>query len=104
MKNHVWKIINENPIIIDFGSCSGVDEIHAVLKEAFGFPNNYGKNWSAFEDYLDDFFSTETSRWDVHIYGFHTLPADLRKYCALMPEIMDDMHEKYPNAFFIIQS
>ncbi|MCI7796807.1 MAG: barstar family protein [Lachnospiraceae bacterium] len=41
-------------VTLDFGACSGKEEIQAYLKEAFGFPEHYGNNLDAFFDCLTD--------------------------------------------------
>ena len=104
MNKHAWKDIRENPIVVDFRSCSDADELHIILKNSFGFPEHYGENWSAFEDCLDDFFRSERTDRNVHILGFYTLSADLREYCSLMLEIIDDIQKRYPRAMFSIVS
>ncbi|MCH5352409.1 MAG: barstar family protein [Acutalibacter sp.] len=39
-------------IILDITKCKYLGEIHQRIKKAFGFPDFYGENWSAFEDLL----------------------------------------------------
>ncbi|HZJ75352.1 MAG TPA: barstar family protein, partial [Clostridia bacterium] len=41
---NAFRIINENPIILDFTGCRYLGEIHKILKERFGFPEYYGEN------------------------------------------------------------
>mgnify|MGYP002509823768 CR=1 FL=1 len=41
-------------IVLDFGTCSTKKEIHAYLKEQFGFPDYYGENLDALYDCLTD--------------------------------------------------
>lgn len=40
----------------------------------------------------------------VQIYGFLSLPDDLREYCAAMLEVFDDVHKSTPNVTFEIVS
>ena len=42
-------------VVLDFGTCSTEKEIHAYLKEQFGFPDYYGENLDALYDCLTDF-------------------------------------------------
>jgi len=41
-------------IVLDFGTCSTEKELHAYLKEQFGFPDHYGENLDALYDCLTD--------------------------------------------------
>lgn len=40
----------------------------------------------------------------LNIYGFLSLPDDLREYCVTMLEIFDDVHEETPNVIFELVS
>ena len=50
MSKNKWHYIPKGTISIDLSDCRYVDEIHEKLKVGFGFPDYYGKNWSAFWD------------------------------------------------------
>ena len=49
-----------------------------------------------------DKLPTEVNEEDIKviIYGFQSLPDDLREYCKTMLEIFDDVHEETPNVVF----
>ena len=96
------KNIPDGKIIIDFSTCKYVDEIHEKLKESFGFPDYYGRNWSAFWDYLDDFCGDRTSETTVHVDGLNRLSKDLRSYAEKMVEIMHRAEEQYPQVHFVL--
>jgi ribonuclease inhibitor len=96
---NAFKFINDNPIILDFTRCHYLGEIHIVLKERFGLPEYYGENWNALWDCLDYLFVDDDQRL-VNIYGFQSLPDDLRKECKKMLEIFDDVHQDTPNVIF----
>jgi len=100
MNANKWKNIPDGKIIIDFSTCKYVDEIHEKLKESFGFPDYYGRNWSAFWDYLDDFCGDRTSETTVHVDGLNRLSKDLRSYAEKMVEIMRRAEEQYPLVHF----
>ena len=96
---YAFKPIKENPIILDFTGCKNLREIHSILKNKFGFPDYYGKNWSALWDCLDGLFLDE-GEVIVKIYGFNSLEDELREYCVSMLEVFDDVHERTPNVTF----
>ena len=102
MNKNKWHYIPKGTINIDLSSCRFVDEIHEKLKECFGFPDYYGKNWSAFWDYLDDFCGDRTSETTVHVDGLDRLSKDLRSYAEKMVEIMHRAEEQYPLVHFVL--
>lgn len=102
MNANKWKNIPDGKIIIDFSTCKYVDEIHEKLKESFGFPDYYGRNWSAFWDYLDDFCGDRTSETTVHVDGLNHLSKELRSYAEKMVEIMRRAEEQYPLVHFVL--
>ncbi len=94
-----FKPITENPIILDFYGCKYLGEIHLILKTKFGLPDYYGENWDALWDCLSYLWINE-GYTKVNIFGFMSLPDDLREYCHAMLEIFDDVHEETPNVVF----
>lgn len=104
MNENTWKIIPEGTIRIDFSGCRYVDEIHEKLKESFGFPEDYGANWSAFWDYLDDFCGDRESVTTVVVLGMELLRDDLRDYTEKMIEIMHRAEQMYPKVHFVFKN
>ena len=100
---NAFKPITENPIILDFEECKYADEIHNVLKEKFGLPQYYGKNWDALWDCLRGLFITEGDV-TVQIKNFGFLAKELQEYCKTMFEIFDDVSKETPNVVFTIIS
>ena len=96
---NAFKPITENPIILDFSGCKYLGEIHLILKTKFGLPDYYGKNWDALWDCLRYLWIND-GYTKVNIYGFMSLPEDLREYCKVMLEIFDDVHGETPNVVF----
>ena len=100
--NNTCRFIASNNIQVELSDCNYAEEIHEVLKDAFGFPADYGKNWSAFQDYLDDFCGDRTSETTVHVDGLNRLSKDLRSYAEKMVEIMRRAEEQYPLVHFVL--
>lgn len=103
MKRNAFKPIKENPIILDFTGCKYLGEIHLILKTKFGLPEYYGENLDALWDCLR-YLWLDGESVKVNIYGFLSLPDDLREYCVTMLEIFDDVHEETPNVIFELVS
>lgn len=96
---NAFKPIAENPIILDFGNCQYLAEVHLLLKEAFGLPAYYGENWDALWDCLRYMWTQEESV-SVEIHRFMTLDKDVREHCAAMFDVFDDVHRVNPWVVF----
>lgn len=96
-----YKEITELPIVIDFSECKTWDELHDLLKEKFGFPEFYGKNWSALWDLLQGLFDEDV---EVYLYGIEKLRKKLPICVCKMLNIFNDIHEDTPNVVFKIMS
>lgn len=94
-----FKEITENPIILDFSKCKYWGDVHKLLKEKFGFPEYYGENWPALRDCLDGLFLNEGD-YEVHIYGYYSMPDGWQESCKIMLKIFDDVHARTPNLVF----
>lgn len=102
-KENAFKQVEENLIILDFTGCRYLGEIHRILKKKFGLPEYYGENWDALWDCLE-YLWLDRGAVKVQIYGFLSLPDDLREYCSAMLEVFDDVHKSTPNVTFEIVS
>lgn len=98
-KRNAFKPIEDNPIILDFSACKYLGEVHKILKSKFGLQEYYGENWDALWDCLCGLFYQRGS-FKVEIYGFMSLPDDLREYCKTMLQIFDNVHKETPNVTF----
>lgn len=103
-QNSGWHIIGGSRIVIDLAHCRYPDDIHNALKTAFGFPDDYGANWNAFWDYLDDFCGDLEAEKTVVVRGIRSLTKDLREYAEGMLEVMRDAEEKYPLVRFSFEN
>ena len=92
-----WHDEPENILVINLANCKYYDDFHRALKEAFMFPDYYGRNWDAFWDCLEDFCISHDHDIEIKISGFHKMPKDLQKYAQKMFEILDEAHDLYPN-------
>ena len=98
-RDYAYREIKENPIILDFSTCKYYLDIYKLLKEKFGLPTACGSNWSAIWDMLRDRFYDE-EYFEVHIYGYYSMPDDWQEECIKMLEIFDDVHKETPNVVF----
>ena len=73
-------------IELDLTGCKYLAEVHERIRVAFGFPEWYGKNWSAFWDLL----WSECDADKVIIKGEHTLPRDFDKSLSIMHQVLED--------------
>ena len=96
---YAYREIKENPIIIDFSACKYYLDIYKLLKDKLGLPVACGSNWSAIWDMLRDRFDDEDN-FEVHIYGYRSMPEKWQEDCIKMLEIFDDVHKETPNVEF----
>ncbi len=71
-------------IELDLTGCKYLDELHERIRKAFGFPEWYGKNWSAFWDML----WSECDADKVIIKGEKSLHVELEPHLDKMHEIL----------------
>ena len=86
----------EKARILDFFGAESAAEIHERMKEAFGFPDYYGKNWDALYDCLSDLL-TDGESCEVEIRGFYSMDEALRRQCAPMLTVFGDAQEEWGN-------
>lgn len=77
----------EKPMIItlDFHDCEYPKQIHQVLKEAFVFPDWYGRNWSEFWDLLNE----PREYTVVEVTGLYSLHKELYEYSEKIIELLE---------------
>ena len=81
---------NKKVIKLDLTGCKYLGEIHERIREAFGFPEWYGQNWSAFRDSL--WSHMEANR--VEIVGESKVSKALSDDINIMNRILDDMKKE----------
>ena len=72
-----------------------------MLKESFGFPDNYGENLDALWDCLDNYCDWELC---VYLKGLNMLPKALEAYVSKILEIFERVHLENSNIMFEIVS
>ncbi len=98
---YAYKEISEYPIVIDFSECKTWNEFHTLLKEKFGLPEFYGKNFDGLWDLLQGLFDENI---EVHLYGVDKLKKKLPICAEKMLDVFNDVHEDTPNVVFKIMS
>ena len=79
----------EKIITLDLTGCKFLGEIHQRIKKAFGFPDFYGENWSAFWDLL----WSECDANKVVIVGEETVSKELKPSVETMNGILQELKE-----------
>lgn len=59
--------MNMIKLFIDFSKIKTIDDFHSEMKELFGFPDGYGKNFNAFIDCLTSLRIPEDGMTNIHI-------------------------------------
>ena len=70
---------------INLTGCKYLEEIHIRIRNALDFPDYYGKNWSAFWDYLNRDCDVDF----VTIVGISSISIDLKESVNKMIEILE---------------
>ena len=70
---------------LDVSNCYNLYELHERIRNAFDFPEWYGKNWDAFWDMM----WSECTADKLIIKGEHTLAPVFDKHLAIMHEILE---------------
>ena len=83
-------MIKNKTVLVDFTNCEHIGRIHPIIKEAFGFPDEYGENWSAFRDFL--FWEYPVSK--VIVKGASSLPTIFYNDMNIFRETLEDMKKE----------
>lgn len=71
--------------VIDFRNINYYLEMHAVIRRALEFPDDYGCNWSAFWDCLTDMYGTPIH---IEIIGLEVIERKFQDTTKKMLEIL----------------
>ena len=80
----------EKMITLDLTGCKYLGEIHQRIKNAFGFPDFYGENWSAFWDLL----RSECDSNRIIVLGINTISEEYRWHNDKMQEILQRLKKE----------
>ena len=78
-------------ITLNFRDCKYFEQVHDVLKEAFDFPEYYGRNLSALWDCLDDYCENDTK---IIITGIKEMPEESQEYMQKILNIFKRLNTK----------
>ena len=81
-------------IELDLTGCKYLADIHERIRVAFGFPEWYGKNWSAFWDLL----WSECDACKVIIKGEYSLAVEFDESLGKMHEILERNKKERANS------
>lgn len=89
---------DDKTAIIDLTGCKYIMEIHERIKVALDFPDCYGMNWTAF----DDFLWSECVAEKVIVVGADTLPKEFAKEMDWMKYYLEEckVYRKERNKVF----
>lgn len=73
-------------IELDLTDCKYLGEIHQRIKEAFDFPDYYGKNWSAFWDCIN----VDNNNDLVKISGSKKVAKELTPHIEMMIKLLEE--------------
>ena len=76
-------------VTLDLTGCKYWWEVHQRIKQAFDFPDFYGRNWDAFWDLL----RTECDANKIIVLGENTLPQELGPSAQMINEILQEFKE-----------
>ena len=96
---NAYKPIPMKPVKIDLSGCKTMLALHEALKEQFGLPDYYGKNWSALFDLLRD-FADEPTR--IEVYGLQQIPKGMNEQIQMMLDVFEDVHTEAPHIDFVL--
>jgi RNAse (barnase) inhibitor barstar len=87
-------------ITIDVAGVTNREELHALLAEAFAFPDYYGHNWDAFDECIRDVVLPPR----IHIRGVDALHAQLPREADLLRQCVRAFVEERPdpNGTFLV--
>ena len=90
-------------ILLDFGDCKNISDIHQVIKKAFNLPDYYGENPDALWDCLDYLYYGE-GEVSIKIANTQKLKNELKEALNPLIKVFDDVHTNTPNVTFYIVS
>lgn len=82
-------------VTLDLTGCRYLLELHNRIREAFNFPDFYGRNWDAFWDLV----STECDANTIIVIGSRSLPQDLKESGEMMLGILQE-HKVHAKELF----
>ena len=78
---------------IDVGPVTSVEELHLLLARAFGFPDDYGQNWDAFDECVRDF----PPQGELRTTGIQKLSAALPREAEQLKQCLEGFRAEMPD-------
>ena len=72
-------------LYLDLTGCKTLLDLHERIRTTFDFPDGYGRNWSAFYDFM----CTEVSSCHLVISGIYSVPDDMKASISLMKKVLE---------------
>ena len=90
-------------IVLDISGCRYYDQLHDTIKQAFGFPEHYGKNLDALWDCLWETF-VKKQPWEISICGAEKMNAELREYMMQVLDVFRQAEKEFPHVNVFLTS
>ena len=74
--------------ILDFSGIHHISDIHQIIKDELGFPDDYGMNWDACCDYLTDVVGNPLH---IKLIGVERIRQKFPRHAGIMRELFKEL-------------